>query len=303
MSLCQRVEMDLKFFMLLVLVSQFRFTHSEHVHVSGIITENTRFFYRKLHVTPSVRAAIEFNVSYIKSLVKNLYPLMGIYTNYPKRNIDKQCSFINFGQLYNENLHPNLKTYGYRSTTCEMSGADNVTCRGRFHIQDYIPRNFSLSFGFPCDWLPIYSLQGLRYNISFSNQSNGTNGCIDYSVSHLTGACSRFYKKTSVPNLIGDENVDRIVKYFKNSMFLEAILAEDATCYQYLYEVACHILLPKCDPVTEQVIHPCREMCWDFVEGCWQKYLDFLARMDSQFRYVNRNHLGFMSSAEKVSNH
>ena len=82
-------------------------------------------------------------------------------------------------------------------------------------------------------------------------------------------------------------------------MFLEAILAEDAPCYQYLYEVAHHIILPKCDSVTEQVIHPYREMCWDFVEGCWQKYLDFLARMDSQFRYVNRNHLGFMSSAEK----
>ena len=132
MSLCQRVEMDLKFSMLLVLVSQFRFNCC--AHVSGIIIENARPFYRKLHVTPSVRATIEFNVSYIKSLVKNLYPLMGIYTNYPKRNIDKQCSFIKFGQLHNENLHPYLKTYGYRSTRCEMFGADVVTCRGRFHI-------------------------------------------------------------------------------------------------------------------------------------------------------------------------
>ena len=282
--------------MLLVLVSQFRFARC--AHVSGIITENTRFFYRKLPVAPSVRATIQFNVSYIKSLVKNLYPLMGIYTSYPKRNIEKQCSFIKYGQLHNENLHPFLKTYEYKSTICKMSGADIVKCQGRFDIQDYIPRNFSLSFGFPCDWLSIYSLQGLQYNISFSIQSNGTNRCINYSVLPLTGVCSRFYNETSVPNLIGDEHVDRIVKYFRNSIFFEAILFEDATCYQYLYEVACHMVLPKCDPV-KQVTHPCREMCWDFVEGCWQKYLDFLARMGSEFTYVNRNHLGFMSSAEK----
>ena len=30
--------------------------------------------------------------------------------------------------------------------------------------------------------------------------------------------------------------------------------------------------LMKCDPVTQQVIHPCSEMCWDVKDACLQKW-------------------------------
>ena len=214
--------MDVRFYILLALSSQIKFTCS--VHISGKINENTTFFYRKLPVAPSVRATIEFNVSYKKSLVGDSHPAMGILTTYPKLNIEKKCSFIQFGQFRNENLHTHLRLSGYRQTTCEMSGADTVSCRGRFTFQDYMPRIFYLTFEFHCDWRRIYSLQGLKYNISFNQQSNDTNGCIDYSVETHSVACSRFYNETSVPNLIGDQRVDRIVKYFKQSMAVETFV-------------------------------------------------------------------------------
>ena len=59
------------------------------------------------------------------------------------------------------------------------------------------------------------------------------------------------------------------------------------------------LYLPKCDPVTQQVIHPCREMCKDVIEGCWQKLWALLARMSSEFRYTN--HFLFFASIEKLN--
>ena len=143
---------------LLVLFVQDGFGYSKHF--SGTITENTTFFYRKLPVTPSLPAPIEFSVAYNQRSMRDAehYPLMGIYTTYPEINIAKQCSYIRYGQLRNENLHPYLRIGRYRTTTCEMSGADTVNCRGRVIVQDFIPRNFYLTFGFRCNWPRIHSL-------------------------------------------------------------------------------------------------------------------------------------------------
>ena len=278
--------MDVKFYILLVLSSQIKSTCG--VHISGIIDANTTFFYRKLPVALSVSATIEFSVSYRKSLVRDKFPTMSILTTYPKLNIEKKCSYISFGQFHNESLHTSLRLSGYRHTRCELSGADTVNCTGKFAVQDYIPRNFYLTFGFRCDWRRIHFLQGLQYNISFTSQSNDTNGCTDYPVLGYAEVCKRFYNETS----IGDESVDQIVKYFKRSIHsiaLETPFLVDGTCYQHFWEVACHIVLPKCDPITQQVKHSCREMCWDFFDGCWQKIMDLLTRMDSDIRYINRH--------------
>ena len=65
---------------------------------------------------------------------------------YPIINIEKRCSKFIYGQLHNENLHPFLRIPEYRTTTYEMSGSDTVNCRGKVTVQDFIPRNFLLSF-------------------------------------------------------------------------------------------------------------------------------------------------------------
>ena len=229
------------------------------------ITEGTLFFYRMLPVAPSTRATTEFNVSYPQSsfVQRNRYPLMGIYTEYPKINIEKNCSKIRYGQFRNENLHPHLKVGKYRTATCTLSGADTMNCTGRENIQDYIPRRFYLTFGFHCGWQPIYSLKGLAYNISFYNLSNKTNNCLN-----VYGKCSEFYNETSLPNLIGDEQVEEIMNFERA---LRVVLAfQHDTCYQHrsMWEFMCNIVFPKCGPITNQVIHPCREMCLDFANGC-----------------------------------
>ena len=214
--------MDLTVCTLLVVLSQLSVTQSAHVF--GIISKNMTFFYRKLPVAPSVHATIDFTVSYLPRSMHYKYPIMGIYTAYPEINIDNRCSKILYGQLHNEKLHHILRVGRYRTTTCEMSGSDTVNCRGRVNIQDYMPSNFYLSFGFDCRWPRIYSLQGLRYNISFSNKSNETSECLDYSVIPWNGTCSRFYKETSLPNLLGDETMDHYENYFKQSTFFQALV-------------------------------------------------------------------------------
>ena len=169
--------MDAKAFTLLMLASHLNFTRS--AHFSGIITDNVTFFYRKLPVAPSIRTNIDFSLSYPASSVrgKRPWPLMGIYTEYPIINIENRCSKIIYGQLHNENLHPFLRVGQYRTTKCELSGSVTVNCRGKVTVQDFIPRSFSVSFGFECHSFYMNSLKGFRYNITFSNQNNKTNTC------------------------------------------------------------------------------------------------------------------------------
>ena len=255
-------------------MSQLSVTHS--VHVSGTINEDSSFFYRKLQVVPSIRTTVEFSVSYMRSSICNTahYPLMSIYTTYHQVNIEKRCSYIRYGQPRNENLHPHLRVgHRYRRTTCQLSGSETVNCRGKVTIQDYIPRSFYLTFGFHCDWLSVNSLKGLRYYIRFIKQSNITSVCTEYAEGYRSSMYDRFFRQTNIPNLIGDETLDQVLKYLVSIRRLGGLMSVHGTCYQHFWEVACHIFLPKCQPAVKKMIHPCRDMCRNMVEGCWQKWL------------------------------
>ena len=292
---------DLKICTILIILSHLRITHSDHVF--GTVTKNVTFFYRKLPVAPSTSSIIEFTISYIQRSVGIKYSRMGIYTAYPKENIDKRCYYTQYGQLRNEDLYSSLGVGNHKRSVCYLSGADKstVTCQGRVNIQDFMPRNFYLCFGFECGSEPGDSLQGLIYNISFTQQSNETSGCIDYySIVSDTKPCRTFYKETSLPNLIGNVRINHFQQYFKQFEIYEALAFGDGTCYQHLWEVICYIVLPKCEPVTEQVVHPCREMCWNFVEGCWQKFQDTLQGIDTRFLTDSHKFLLSLSLSDKV---
>ena len=48
-------------------------------------------------------------------------------------------------------------------------------------------------------------------------------------------------------------------------------------------------------------MHPCREMCRDFLEGCWKKMKDLLARMGSEFREKHGTwYVEFLPSVDKL---
>ena len=100
---------------------------------------------------------------------------------------------------------------------------------------------------------------------------------------------------------VGDEGLDHYEDYFKHSTFFQALVFVDGTCYKHIWEAACYILFPKCDSVTKQVKHPCREMCRDFLEGCWKKMKDLLARMGSEFREKHGTwYVDFLPSVDKL---
>ena len=288
--------MEVRLCTVLVIVLQPRFTHS--AHVSGTITDDITLFYRKLLVAPSLRATIEFNISYRQSSMDGNYPLMGIYIEYPTINIGEGCSRITYGQLRNENLHPYLRLGRYRTTICALSASDTVSCTGRVRIQDFKPRNFYLTFGFLCNSENINSLQNLTYNISFTFQSNDTNRCINYSEKFHTKVCSRNYFQTSLPNLIGDESLSEILEYFDLYKAYETASIFDGRCYQHLEEIACYTIFPKCDPFTKQVIHPCREMCLVAKEACLQKMLFQAKKLVSKFSW----HGDFLPKGSNVIN-
>ena len=73
---------------------------------------------------------------------ETFFSLDGFTHHYPKIDIDKRCSYIVFEQLRNENLRPSLEVGSYGTTTCELSGADTVSCTGRVNVQDYIQDTF-----------------------------------------------------------------------------------------------------------------------------------------------------------------
>ena len=130
------------------------------------------FFYQKLPVAPSIRATIAFSVSYIQSSMRGErpFPMMGIYTAYPKINIEKRCSYVRYGQLHNENLHSILRLTGYRTTICELSGSDTVNCKGRFYIQDYIPKDIFILvvFDYILTSVIMLSTSSFLYSLSIS---------------------------------------------------------------------------------------------------------------------------------------
>ena len=265
--------MDMKILTLLVIAN----VYAEY-RFSGTITDNITFFYRTLPTPPSVRAIIEFNVSFP---VMEQRTLMGIYTTYPKTNIQKQCSYIKFGQLRNENMHPHLRQGVYRTTFCyESPDATTMHCGGKVKFQDYIPRNFSLTFGRLCFWPPESTLTGLTYNISISDQSNTTSGCLR----HTRRTCNKYYYFSSNPNLIGNEAMNQSHDAWRGMGFYYHFLLEDP-CYQHTEEFLCNVLFPRCDLTTGRVTHPCKEMCSDFLDGCISDYVGFFKQVSQIYLY------------------
>ena len=42
------------------------------------------------------------------------------------------------------------------------------------------------------------------------------------------------------------------------------------SCYQHRVEFLCYMFVSKCDPNSKRIIPPCREMCHDYKNGCYQ---------------------------------
>ena len=101
------------------------------------------------------------------------------------------------------------------------------------------------------------------YNISIyvSNETK----CI-YLPVKVIHHCSQYSLHGFIPNLIGVQDVSTIFKNWDHFNMYDVIFQR--LCYGHSLEFSCYVVAPKCDPVSRQVIHPCREMCHDFRTAC-----------------------------------
>ena len=197
-------------------------------------------------VPPSIRAKIEVNVSYPGifpspgTTACGKWPILGIYTTQDHVNIKQRCSNISYGQLGNADLHPHLTTYLDYSKTLNCRLVSNSTnCFGNITVQDFIPRNISFSFGFFCN--QTGSLRGLvcHLQIDERNESN----CLSEK-----SFCDGITQSTVFPNLFGETPIEDF--YISRRILISVS-----------YPNSCDVYNLQCDPETNAITPPCREIC------------------------------------------
>ena len=266
-----KCNVDPKIF--IVLVVSTHWTCSLMTTISGEVSEDITFLHKTFPVPPSMRAIIKVDVSYPISSVGNPFigtkghlPVIEFYTTDNHVNVKSQCTSTKYGQVSNTNLKIRLRLHN-KPLKCLKQRQGIRYCRGNITVQDFKPRNFSFSFGFPCEEInALSSLKGLVYNISIHEQTNETN-CIQLPYDKMK-VCKKYYQHTTLPNLFGVEDISRVLQIYDSYIIYDRLIDLVGLCYQHLEELACHTLVPKCDPVSKQVIHPCREMCHDLRTAC-----------------------------------
>ena len=218
--------------------------------ISGSVSDDVKFIYKKFPVQSSMRAIIEVDVYYPDS-----NPILGIYTTRDHVNIKQKCVIKRYGQLENKNMHPGITMLGSDLSRTLNCDTDNMLhCTGNITIQDFKPRNFSFSFGFQCFNCFSCSLKGLAYNLKIYGQTNETH-CMALS-RRIVDFCYRYTSYGVFPNLLGVEIVDM------------GTWNASTGCYELAIPFNCYMLIPKCDPISKRIIPPCREMCHDYLNAC-----------------------------------
>ncbi|XP_069487814.1 atrial natriuretic peptide-converting enzyme isoform X3 [Ambystoma mexicanum] len=73
------------------------------------------------------------------------------------------------------------------------------------------------------------------------------------------------YNSTNFPNYLGHRTQKEASISWESSLFPALV---QTNCYKYLMFFACTILVPKCEPDTNQRIPPCRSLCEHSKERC-----------------------------------
>ena len=232
--------------------------HVDLIILSHTISEDTMWYYKQLTTEPSLITEIEFSIVSIDAPHTLKFNL---YTTKDHINIEKKCSFQANGQLFNEHLWVPLRS---TNNACLKDKNGLVHCAGKTVIQDFKLRRISFSFGNPCEFPHANSLKGLSFNISVSSQRNKSE-CVPVQNRRNLKDCAKFYPFASFPNLLGGQEQEAI--YTAGATFL-LFQQMPGGCYKFQLEMLCYIFGPKCDVTRRVTIPPCRENCWDFVNGC-----------------------------------
>ena len=270
--------------------------------ISDKIATDTEFYFREFHVHASKMATIEYSIKLNKTNIgihcveyDKCEVTLDIYTTKDDQNLKKNCSVNTFGQVFNENLVTPMRSRSkpYRFTTCKLDDVDSdmLHCKGTATIQDYVPRNYGFSFGYDCMYSDRPSLRGLSFNFTISEQTNETS-CINtpnWNDGFLN--CHQLYTYTSLPNMIGFPNTALIKQRGEASVFSSiaglTLASNGRLCHKYARELLCLILYPKCE-VNQQVIHPCKESCYEFIEVCAEMFFSEIRKLTFAASYYSR---------------
>ena len=258
--------MEIRILLLFEIIIQWKCCYSVSLltSISSEISDDVTFIHKTFPVPPSKRAIIEVDVSYPKNA--SYFPKLGIYTTQDHTNIRNRCQVSEFGQFGNGNLHPGITVQPREWTgplTCRIDNTTNtIHCSGNITIQDFKPRNLTFSFGFKCKivWRYIVSLRGLLYKMRI-HVTNETE-CVQLPTNHT---CYRYVQHGMIPNLSG-----------RTELSSHQRIRYSYTRYQHSHEYLCCQIFPRCDPVTNQIVPPCREMCLDYGRRRYCNYLPSL---------------------------
>ena len=178
-----------------------------------------------------------------------------------------------YGQVGNRDLHPVMTTdkYDSRDLSCEVDSIDVIHCTGYITVQDFIPRNFSFSFGYICGYL-TKSLIGLVYNMTIY-ATNDTD-CLDV-ISTPYSECKLVMNYGTFPSVLGNENL---------YVFARNLGQESFPCHQHSRTFLCNLYILHCDPESKELTPPCREMCHDYMSACGHYAM-------TEWKYVNCDYL------------
>ena len=158
-------------------------------------------------------------------------------------------------------------------------------CEGKTTIQDYKPRHYGFSLSYKCSAPVKPSLVGLSYNFTIYGESNRTQ-CLPFpqQITRITKECMEFYNHMSLPNMIGNHDMNPQNIYttvFELDEALDIILyissqSPTGDCHKYIKEVLCRIIFPQCDKAQNHVLHICKETCSELLHSCLKQFQTFL---------------------------
>ncbi|KFW83899.1 Atrial natriuretic peptide-converting enzyme, partial [Manacus vitellinus] len=100
---------------------------------------------------------------------------------------------------------------------------------------------------------------------SFCEMRNNQANCSQCEPISLELCMNLPYNYTYYPNYLGHRTQKEASISWESSLFPALV---QTNCYKYLMFFACTILVPKCDPHTNQRIPPCRTLCVQSKERC-----------------------------------
>ena len=174
---------------------------------SGAI-KGTHFYSRRLTTFPSKRITIKFSV-FLDNSTSVVFPLIKFYTLDTDDDFSMKCIYRRYGQFFNDQIVFYIWPKSHRAVTCRVySNPKNVVCTGNLTIQDFMPRKYSVSFGFNChDGEKL--INHLSCNITIVDQSNHTSYFQDLNFpSYIPEECDSPLSVS--PNLLGHQSKQEV---------------------------------------------------------------------------------------------